>query len=123
MAKDLKMERRTVHPALGVPVPATGPEPKEKGLTEEKLLDLLAEDYRVNPGLFMSREDIKESWDVDDATLDDLLASLERKGLAALYRTKKSISLAKATYAGLDKAHPPEYYRWFPEWAGEDRRF
>jgi hypothetical protein len=123
MAKDLKMERRAVHPVLGVPAPVAGPQPKEKGLTEEKLLDVLAEDYRVNPGLFMSREDIKESFDVEDATLDDLLASLEKKGLAMLYRTKKSIALAKATYNGLDKAHPPEYYRWFPAWASKDRVF
>jgi len=123
MAEDFRMQRRAIHPVLGVPVPVAGPKSKEKGLTEEKLLSLLAEDYRVNPGLFMSREDIKESCDVDDLSLDDLLLSLERKGLAMLYRTKKGIGLAKATYGGLDKAHPPEYYRWFPVWAGKDRRF
>ena len=123
MAQDLKMERRAIHPVLGVPVPVTGPQPKESNLTEEKLLDLLAEDYRVNPGLFMSREDIMEAFDVDEATLDGLLTSLESQGLAALYRTKKNIALAKATYNGLDKAHPPEYYRWYPPWADKDRIF
>jgi hypothetical protein len=125
MAKDLRMEPRRIHPVLGVPVPVTGREPKGTDLTEEKLLGLLAEDYRVNPGIFMSREDILEQYDTDDATLDDLLTSLEKQGLAKLYRKGKGIELAKATYDGLDRAHPPEYYRWFPEWItrGKDRIF
>jgi alkylation response protein AidB-like acyl-CoA dehydrogenase len=125
MAKDLRMEPRRIHPVLGIPVPVAGQEPKETDLTEEKLLGLLADDYRVNPGIFMSREDIIERFETDDATLDDLLASLEKKGLVKLYRKGNGIELAKATYDGLDRAHPPEYYRWFPEWitTGKDRIF
>jgi alkylation response protein AidB-like acyl-CoA dehydrogenase len=125
MAEDLKMPHRVVHPTLGVPVSVPGTIEKEKEIDEERLLAALAEDYRVNPGLFMSREDIKELFEVDSATLDDLLASLEKKGLVKLYRTKKGIELAKATYEGLNRAHPLEYYRWFPSWInnGKDRIF
>ena len=126
MAGELKMERREIHPVLGVPVPAVGEASKGKGIDEERLLALLAEDYRINPGIFMSREDILERFDVDGAALDGALVALEEKGLARLYRTKKGIELAKATYDGLDAAHPPEYYRWFPGWikdGGRERRF
>lgn len=125
MAEDLKMQRRAVHPTLGVPVPVAGTIEKERDINEEKLLEVLSEDYRVNPGLFMSHEDIKELFDVDSATLDGLLISLEKKGLVKLYRSKKGIELAKATYDGLNQAHPPEYYRWFPSWInmGKDRVF
>ena len=123
MADQLKMALRTIHPVLGVPVPTSPPERKETGVNEEKVLMALAEDYRVNPGLHMSREDLLALLDVDGATLDGFLISLETQGLIRLVRTKKGIELAKATYDGLAKAHPPEYYRWFPSWADKDRRF
>ena len=125
MAEQFRMERRVIHPVLGVPVPAAGPAEKEKDVNEEKLLKVLAEDYRINPGLFMSRDDMKEVLEVEDEKLDGLLTSLEAKGSVRLVRTKKGIALAKATYDGLDKAHPPEYYRWFPPWIdkGGDRIF
>jgi hypothetical protein len=123
LEEDLKMRRRVIHKDLGVPVPASGVIKREKNVNEEKVLSVLAEDYRVNPGLFMSRGDIAQYLDVDDARLDSLLEELEKKGFAKLYRTKKGISLAKATYDGLSKAHPKEYYRWFPAWVTQDRRF
>jgi hypothetical protein len=66
---------------------------------------------------------MKEFFDVDDARLDEVLLSLERKGLVKLYRDKKGIALSKATYDGLKKANPPEYYRWFPSWIKEDNIF
>jgi len=125
MAEDLRMERRVIHPALGVPVPVSGTSEKVKDIDEDKLLAAIAEDYRVNPGLFISREDISELFDTDNAVLDDLLISLEKKGLVRLYRDKKGIALAKATYEGLNEAHPQEYYKWFPSWIGngKDRIF
>ncbi len=123
LEKELKMRRRVIHEALGVPVPASKTLSRETNVDEEKVLSTLAEDYRVNPGLFMSREDITACLDVDDARLDALLEGLEKKGFAKLYRTKKGISLAKATYDGLNKAHPKEYYRWFPAWVTQDRKF
>jgi alkylation response protein AidB-like acyl-CoA dehydrogenase len=123
MADEFKMPRRVIHEELGVPVPVAGMPEKQKSMDEERLLKVLAEDYRVNPGLYMSRGDIQESFDVDDATLDDVLLSLEKKNLLKLYRDKKGIALMKATYEGLKKANPPEYYRWVPSWVGEKNFF
>jgi alkylation response protein AidB-like acyl-CoA dehydrogenase len=123
MADEFKMPRRVIHGELGVPVPATSLPEKEKSIDEEGLLKLLAEDYRVNPGLYMSRAEIKESFDVEETKLDELLLSLERKGLVKLYREKKGIALSKATYEGLKKAYPQEHYRWFPSWAKEKNIF
>jgi alkylation response protein AidB-like acyl-CoA dehydrogenase len=122
---EIKMRRCVPHPELGVPIPAYGDMEKDKDITEDKLLAFLAEDYRVNPGLFMSREDMKDAFEVDDAALDNLLLSLEKQELVLLNKTKKGIQLAKASYKGLKKANPPEHYRWFPEWIerGRDRIF
>jgi len=123
MAFDLKMPRRIIHEELGVPVSAGGTSERQKKVDEEVLLKVLAEDYRVNPGLHMSREDLKEVFDVDDASLDELLVSLESKDLVKLCRGKKGIALAKATYEGLNKAFPVEHYRWFPSWINKDNIF
>jgi len=123
MQEELKMPRRIIHEELGVPVLADGPPEKVSDPDEGALLKVLADDYRVNPGLHMSREDIKEYLDVDDAGLDDLLMALEKKGLAKLNRDKRGIALAKASYEGLKKAFPPDHYQWFPTWIKEDSIF
>ena len=123
MAEELKMPRRTIHDELGVPVPLSNLPERKKEVDEQGLLKLLAEDYRVNPGLHMSSEDIKEVFDVDDAKLDEVLLALEDKGLVKLYRGKKGIALAKATYEGLSKAYPLEYYKWFPVWINQENIF
>jgi alkylation response protein AidB-like acyl-CoA dehydrogenase len=123
MPEEFKMPHRVIHKELGVPVPVASMPEKQKGIDEESLLKLLAEDYRVNPGLFMSPEDIKESFDVDDTKLDELLLSLEKKGLVKLYRDRKGIALSKATYDGLKKAYPQEYYQWYPPWVTKDTIF
>jgi alkylation response protein AidB-like acyl-CoA dehydrogenase len=123
MADEFKMPRRVIHEELGVPVPITSLPEKQKHIDEQSLLKLLAEDYRVNPGLFMSRVDIKEYFEVDDAKLDEVLLSLEKKGLVKLYRDKKGIALVKGTYEGLGRANPPEYYRWFPSWVKKENIF
>jgi alkylation response protein AidB-like acyl-CoA dehydrogenase len=116
MADEFKMPRKVIHKELGVPVSIFEPIQKQRHLDEEMLLKFLAEDYRINPGLYVSRDDIKEYYDINDSKLDELLVSLEKKGFIKLYRDKKGISLAKATYEGLKKANPSEYYRWFPNW-------
>jgi len=124
MAKELKMPRRVIHEDLGVPVPAKELSERQKDINEQELLKLLAEDYRVNPGLHMSREDIREYFDADDARIDEVLLSLDKQGLVNLYRDRKGIiALAKATYEGLKEANPPEYYRWFPSWVREENIF
>jgi alkylation response protein AidB-like acyl-CoA dehydrogenase len=123
MADDLKMPRRMIHDELGVPVPAADMPDKSKEVDEDKVLKVLAEDYRINPGLHMSREDLRVYFDVEDQTLDEVLLSLEKKNLAKLNRDKKGIALAKATYEGLAKAFPLDHYRWFPAWTDESNVF
>ena len=123
MADELKMPHRVIHNDLGVPVFSNRFPDKKKDVDEEALLNVLAEDYRVNPGLHMSREDLKNYFDVDDERLDEVLGALEKKSLVRLLRDKKGIALAKATYEGLEKAFPRDYYRWFPAWVKEDNIF
>jgi len=124
MADELKMPHRHIHPKLGVPVSTTKPQ-VVKEVNEKTLLEVLAEDYKVNPGLYMSRNHIKERLaNVSDDQLNQLLASLESKRLVKLYKDKRgNIALAKATYKGLKQAKPPEYYQWYPEWIEKDLLF
>jgi hypothetical protein len=120
MADEFRMRRRAIDPVLGVPVPlSTAPE-KEKDADAAKLLAVLTEDCRVNPGLYMRRDDITGQVAIGDEALDALLTSLEKQGLVKLVRTKKGIELAKATYDGLTAAHPLDYYRWLPPWVDND---
>ncbi len=121
MADEFRMRRRAIDPVLGVPVPLSNTPEKEKDADETKLLAVLAEDYRVNPGLYMSREDMTGQLAIDDTGLDALLTALEKQGLVKLVRTKKGIELAKATYEGLTAAHPLDYYKWFPSWIDKDK--
>jgi alkylation response protein AidB-like acyl-CoA dehydrogenase len=123
MADEFKMPHRVIHEELGVPVPTTSLPEKLKDVDEESLLKSLAEDYRVNPGLYMSLEDIKDFFDVDESKLNEVLLSLEKKGFVRLYRDRKGIALVKATYEGLKEAYPQEYYQWFPPWVKEKNIF
>jgi len=124
MADELKMPHRHIHPKLGVPVSTLKPE-VIKEINEQTLLTILAEDYRVNPGLYMSRSDMKDRLaGVSDELLNQLLTTLETKGLVKLYKDRRSnITLAKATYKGLKQAKPPEFYQWYPEWISKDILF
>jgi alkylation response protein AidB-like acyl-CoA dehydrogenase len=123
MAEDIKMPHRIIHKELGVPITTYTQPAKHSKFDEDMLLRVLSEDYRVNPGLHMSREDLRAVFDVEDGELDKILVSLEQKKLVKLYRGKRGIQLAKATYGGLKKAHPLEYYSWFPSWVDERRKF
>ncbi len=121
MGKDLKMPYRRVHEKLRIPISTTEPLKKLKA-SEDNLLKTLAEDYQVNPGLFMSREDLKERLtEVNDGELDQLLKSLEEKSMIKLYHDGRgTIALVKATYMGLRKAGPLENYKWYPEWLNKE---
>jgi alkylation response protein AidB-like acyl-CoA dehydrogenase len=124
MREELKMPHREIHPKLGVPVSTTKPKIITQ-VNKKTLLEMLAEDYRVNPGLYMSRDHMKERLGgVDDEQLDKLLTSLEAEGLVKLYRDRRgNIAMAKAAYKGLKEAKPPEYYQWFPEWIKKQQLF
>jgi putative heme iron utilization protein len=106
-----------VHEKLGVPISTSEAFAKLK-TSEDGVLKVLAEDYCVNPGLYMAREDLKERLaDVVDEKLDTILKDLESKGLLKLYLDSHgTIALVKATYAGLRKAEPLEKYKWYPDW-------
>lgn len=123
MADDLQMSRKVIHKDLGIPVPIQGEPKKQSYVDEENLLKVLAEDYRINPGLHMSRGDLRELFDVDENQLNEVLTSLEQKKLVKLHRGRKGIELAKATYEGLKKANPLEYYQWFPSWVKKENIF
>ncbi len=121
MAEELRMPHRCIHEKLGVPLSTTKP-PTTTEIGEKTILEMLAEDYRVNPDLYMSREDMKERLSISHEQLDKLLTSLEAKGLAFLYKDRRgNIALAKATYKGLRQAKPLEYYKWFPKWIKKEQ--
>jgi len=121
MSKDLRMPRRHMHETLKIPVSTTEPAAKIAP-TEDNILRILADDYTVNPGLFMSREDLKERLaETDETKVDAVLETLESKSLVKLYRdNKRMIGLVKATYEGLRKAGSLERYKWYPDWLDKD---
>jgi len=121
MAKDLKMPKRRVHEKLKVPISTAEPLTKFEP-TEDNVLKALAEDYMVNPGLYMTREDLKERLDeTSDEKLDEILKGLEAKSWTKLHRdSRKTIALVKATYDGLRKAAPLAKYKWYPDWSSKD---
>ncbi|MHA1604240.1 MAG: acyl-CoA dehydrogenase family protein, partial [Candidatus Freyarchaeota archaeon] len=90
---------------------------KGKEITEEVMLKILAEDYRSNPGLYMTIEDIQKETGLDKDKILELITALEEKNLVATFKDRRgNVIMAKANYEGLRKAYPPEHYRWFPEW-------
>jgi hypothetical protein len=123
MGDGWSMPHRVIHKELGVPVSMSGKPIKQSEIDEDQLLKVLAEDYRVNPGLHMSRGDLKDYFDVDDETLDGVLITLEQKRWVKLYRGRRGVELVKATYEGLKKANPLEYYQWFPSWVKKENIF
>jgi alkylation response protein AidB-like acyl-CoA dehydrogenase len=124
MGKDLKMPQRRIHRKLGVPSSAVEPLPKMEP-SEDSVVKVLAEDYIVNPGLYMAREDLRERLkETSEEKVDEILKGLETKGLVKLYRDhRKTITLAKATYDGLRKAGPLEKYKWYPDWLNREMIF
>lgn len=121
LGKDLRMPQRRMHEKLKVPISTSESLPKLEA-SEEGALKVLAEDYAVNPGLYMTREDLKERLtNADDEKVDQLLTSLESKRLVKLHRDGRgAITLVKATYDGLRKAGPLEKYKWYPDWLSKE---
>ena len=71
----------------------------------------------------MTFQDLKDRFNTNDEDLAEFLAVLEEKGQVVLYRKDKRIAMAKVTHEGLRRAHPPEYYRWFPSWVKQEDIF
>lgn len=123
-ADDLKMPRRVIDPQTGTPVPTY--EPVEKvAATEENVLKVLAENYRVNQGLCMTVEDIAEYIDGTDEEIIEVINALEASGDAAVaVRNRKTgaPTLTRASYDGLSKANPDEYYMYWQPFINSDER-
>lgn len=118
---DLRPPRRVVHKDLNVPVAAAREDMPAYEVSAEGVLKALAENYRVNPGLYMTVEEIKDYINTDDEKIIALLTGLEEQGLAKLYRGRKgTVDMGRATFEGLDKANPPEYYKYIPAWVKDE---
>jgi alkylation response protein AidB-like acyl-CoA dehydrogenase len=128
---EIRQPRRRIHKKFRIPIPyfeSPGEKTKAAPSTAEKMekavLETLAEDYFVNPGLHMKREELMEDTALNEDQLDETLLSLEEKKLVDLWRDRHGvIKLAKATYEGLNKAKPFEFYCWYPQWSKEEERF
>jgi alkylation response protein AidB-like acyl-CoA dehydrogenase len=109
---------------LQAPVP-TGKPPERRHVSDAmSVLEVLAENYRVNPGLHMTLDDIKVFLDVDDGELLAYLESLEERGLASQWRDRKGrVGLVKATLEGVKKAFPIDHFRQIPDWVGAEDVF
>ncbi|MGQ9721618.1 MAG: acyl-CoA dehydrogenase family protein [Candidatus Jordarchaeum sp.] len=128
-ANEIRQPRRRIHKELRIPIPYFEPVEKKAAPTspeemETAVLEALGEDYFVNPGLHMKREELMEDTGLSDEQLDETLLSLEEKNLVDLWRDRRGvIRLAKATYEGLNKAKPLEFYCWYPQWSRKEERF
>ena len=53
-----------------------------------------------------------------------LREALEAQHLVVTHRDRQGkLVLVKATYEGLKKAFPREYYQWYPDWYSEEDKF
>jgi alkylation response protein AidB-like acyl-CoA dehydrogenase len=112
-----------IHPELGVPiVTMADSEWAGKEVTKDNVLKVLAQDYKCNPGLYMTVDDIKDLMKGRPKAIEAVLDELEKEKLIVTLRHPKTqkLILAKANYEGLREAYPKEYYRWFPDWVKDD---
>jgi len=116
-AEDLKAPLRVIDEELHLPLPV-GKLPRPKPARNEgDVLKVLAENYRVNPGLHMTLADIKQFLEVSNETLLGYLAALEEKGVVSQLKNRKGeVELVKATLTGISEANPAEYYKHIPSW-------
>ncbi len=93
-------------------------------LNEDNLLKVIAHDYKINPGLYMTPDDVREDIGGSRSNIRRTFEALEEKKLIVTNKDRQGkIALVKATYAGLKKAFPKEYYQWFPDWYAEADKF
>jgi CTP-dependent riboflavin kinase len=72
----------------------------------------------------MTPDDVRTDIGGSRSAIRKVFESLEEKKLIATHRDRDGkIALVKATYEGLKKAFPEEYYRWFPAWYDEADKF
>jgi alkylation response protein AidB-like acyl-CoA dehydrogenase len=123
-AQHLQPYRREYDEELAAVLPVARTAAPKAVESERDVLAVLAEDYRVNPGLHMTFADIREYLDADDETLAEHLSSLEEQGLASQYRDRRGrVRMVRATVKGIKEAFPPEHYRHIPDWVLPDDTF
>jgi hypothetical protein len=65
----------------------------------------------------MTPDDVREDIGGSRSDLRKMFEELETQRLIVTHRDRaEKIVLVKATYTGLQKAFPKEYYQWFPDW-------
>lgn len=97
---------------------------KDLDLNDDNLLKVIAHDYKVNPGLYMTVDDVREDIGSSRSKTRKTIEALEEKGLVVTHRDRGgNIELVKATYRGLQKAFPKEYYEWYPDWYADEDKF
>ena len=116
-AEDLKAPVRVIDEELRLPLPVGKlPQPRP-ARNEGDVLRVLAENYRVNPGLHMTLADIKQFLEVSNETLLKYLTALEEKGVVSQLKNRKGeVELVKATLTGIKEANPADYYKHIPSW-------
>jgi hypothetical protein len=116
-AEDLRAPRRVIDEELHLPLPV-GKLPRPRPARNEgDVLKVLAENYRVNPGLHMTLADIRQFLEVSNETLLKYLAALEEKGVVSQLKNRKGeVELVKATLTGIKEANPADYYKHIPSW-------
>ncbi len=94
-------------------------------LNNENILKVIAHDYKINPGLYMTPDDVREDIGGGSrSTIRKIFETLESQKLIVSHRDRQGkIVLVKATYDGLQKAFPKEHYQWFPNWYDESDKF
>ncbi len=117
--------RFTLHPRLQVPMPTFEKSPfAGQEVNEENMLKLFALNYRINPGLYLTIEDIAKEFEAPQEKILEVLQAMEAKGLAALFKDRRGrILMARPTYKAIMEAAPPEYYKWFPSWYRDEDKF
>lgn len=101
-------------------------ESKFKGIeiNDENILKVIAHDFKVNPGIYMTPDDVREDIGGSRSAIRKAFESLEEKKFIVTHRDRAGkIALVKATYDGLKKAFPKEYYQWFPDWYDDADKF
>ena len=73
----------------------------------------------------MTPDDIREDLGGGSRSgIKKVLESLEEQKMIVSHKDRAGkVVLVKATYAGLQKAFPKEYYQWFPGWYEEIDKF
>lgn len=93
-------------------------------INEENILKVISHDYKINPGIYMTMDDVREDIGGSRVRIKETIEALDQQGLVVTHRDRAGkLGLVKATYEGLAKAFPKEYYRWFPNWYEDADKF